>query len=222
MTSKKPPFPLLYILIWKQILSTSDGRDKVFKIIQYLAKMQLWIFNSSDLISKNLSTHCSLFRKMIRLAHVLEPISESFELSELKNNESDLDVYLNRMNVYVSILNDLSDDVICVGKMGILSSNWIRKATPISDRCWFFSIFIDLYFQIQSLKQMKNQKDSKEINKIHLIYISVGKLISDLIFCSIDVFQMGDLINPGWQTVSGLTAASLGTLKLYIKHSKNF
>ncbi|KAL2913123.1 hypothetical protein HK105_207360 [Polyrhizophydium stewartii] len=54
--------------------------------------------------------------------------------------------------------------------------------------------------------------------KIWTQRVSFAKLLTDFMFYTIDVFEMGDRVSDGWQAVSGLVAALLGTCKLYRKH----
>lgn len=107
----------------------------------------------------------------------------------------------------------------------MLDKRWIDICTPLSDRLWFSGIFIDVHANLtdyQNLrfkfeKETDKEAKGKLADKMFISRISLAKLLADFVFCSIDVFHLD--VNEGFQCVSGLTAAILGTLKLYIKHS---
>ena len=106
----------------------------------------------------------------------------------------------------------------------MLDKPWLDFCTPLSDRLWDAGIFIDVHANITDYKQLSANhekevdKAAKEklASKMFISRISLVKLISDFVFCTIDVFHLD--VNGGVQAVSGLTAALLGTYKLYIKH----
>ena len=191
-----PKSPVFFLIIIKQILSTADGRDKLFKVVQYSLKVDNWIRNSKN--RTELIATLSMTRKMVRLANGLDPLLEIKSQSLEK-----LD--LNTINNIASLVSDVADDVICLGKLNLIDSKWIRFATPISDRSWFITIIIDIFNLSQTIKE-----DSNNLKKISMV-----KLFADLIFCSIDVFKLDP--SPGWQNLSGLVSGSLGTIKLIQK-----
>lgn len=188
--------PLFFLLIIKQILATTDGRDKLFKVIQYSLKMNNWLKNSKSSVA--LISHLSLARKMIRLLHGLDPLLEL-------NSDSFLNVDATTINNIFSLLSDTADDVICLGKLKVFDDKWIDMATPISDRSWFITIILDIHDLLKSIQQ-----EPTYIKKISLV-----KLLCDLIFCSIDVFKLD--VSPGWQNITGLVSGSIGTYKLIQK-----
>lgn len=188
--------PIFLLIIIKQILATTDGRDKLFKVIQYSLKLKNWLKNSK--VSVSLISHLSLTRKMIRLLHGLDPLLEL-------NADSFKNVDATTINNVFSLLSDTADDVICLGKLKILDDKWIDMATPISDRSWFITIILDIHDLIKSIQQEPTT----------LKTISLAKLICDLIFCSIDVFKLE--VSPGWQNVTGLLSGTIGSYKLIQK-----
>ncbi|KAI8852679.1 peroxisomal biogenesis factor 11 [Chytridium lagenaria] len=252
----------LRLMVLRKILTLNDGRDKVLKCVQYGSKAALYLNlleGKEDGVApivprmEKLVSHMSMTRKIIRLAHFLEP------LDTLKTFLSDLDqlalvipglssrtkqtpTFTERMLAFgtllgaiVGIANDLSDDAICLAKMGVLDKSWIKPCTPLSDRLWFASIFIDAHEVLQDVimltakrERLKRAKSNltpneKMENENHLLMhrISLAKMSADFIFCTIDVFQLGEKgWDDGWQVFTGLAAAILGTTKLYIKNSK--
>ena len=84
VTSTKRPNPKSTDEILRRLLVHSDGRDKYLKVIQYFGKVILWLH-----VNKNKSKYPKLYprltamnsqfsntRKIIRLAHFLEPYSD--------------------------------------------------------------------------------------------------------------------------------------------------
>ena len=135
--------------------------------------------------------------------------------------------------------------------LGVIDEGWGKTCTPISDRLWWASIFLDtrellrdraaahskltnIIAKIDEVKRKQEsdaletyeelmldlcaQKDKLE-TKIHVFDISACKLCADFMFCTIDVFDLNKRLrlSDGWQVFSGLSAALLGTWKLYIK-----
>lgn len=217
------------LLIWRRILLLTDGRDKLLKIAQYSSKVLLWKVltvpkSAAQAKAKLLVSHLSLARKIIRLAHFLEPLKDGLDLINEKPDFSSLAAKLAPLNVVIGILNDLSDDAICLGKMGMIDSWWIEKCTPVSDRLWYMSIFIDLHSNVLDMKKLEvkylkeeDQKAKEALKqKLLMARVSFVKLMMDFIFCTVDVFQLK--VSDGVQACAGFFAALLGTYKLYKKN----
>lgn len=188
--------PLFFLVIIKQILATTDGRDKLFKVLQYSLKLNNWLKNSKAWLE--LIAHLSLTRKMIRLFHGLDPMLE-LNMDSLKNVDA------TTINNIFSLMSDTADDVICLGKLKVLDAKWIEFATPISDRSWFITILLDVHDLLNSIRREPTR----------LKTISLAKLICDFVFCSVDVFHLD--VSPGWQNVTGLLSGCIGTYKLIQK-----
>lgn len=216
---------LIRILIFKRILALTDGRDKLMKVIQYTAKFLLWKYPSTDSEMKSkakiISSQFSTIRKVIRLAHFLEPLNEGYDIMRSAKYATTAEK-LAPLGAIIGICNDISDDLICLSKIGLIAKEHSKRLTPISDRLWLFSIFIDIQANLEATNKLIStqdfKKDPKAIQKVYLNRISLAKLISDLIFCTVDVFEMDGKVSPAWQIMTGLLSASLGTMKLYIKN----
>ncbi|KAJ3250933.1 hypothetical protein HK103_003049 [Boothiomyces macroporosus] len=220
---------IVQILIFRKILLLNDGRDKIMKVAQYSSKILLWLVlvekGVNQTRAKQLASHFSLVRKVIRLAHCLEPFNDGLEIVKEKQFDT-LQQKLAPLNVVIGICNDISDDIICLSKLGILDKSWAKTMTPYSDRLWYSGIFIDVHSNIcdtnELIKKLANSKDpesrQKLQQKIFMQRVSLAKLLADFVFCTIDVFEMGDKVSEGYQHISGFIAAVLGTYKLYVKH----
>ena len=206
--------PLVHIL--RRILLLSDGRDKILKIIQYVSKILLIhraLSVNSAKKANNLASSFSTGRKILRLAHFLDGIEE------LYTNKQSLFSFF---SVLVGILNDVSDDFVCLAKIGFLDKKWSDKFTPVSDRLWYLSVYLDVWDCLDGLQSIrkKAEKDPAQQaaikEKLRIQRVSLIKLLADYVFCSIDVFKLD------WertQVYAGLVAAVLGSYKLYVKHS---
>lgn len=213
-------------LVFRRILLLTDGRDKCMKVAQYTAKILLWLSlleKTNAVKAKQVASHFSLVRKVIRLGHFLEGFNEGVSINKERSFGS-LAEKLAPLNVGIGIINDISDDVICLAKLGIVDKQYITKLTPLSDRLWYSSIFFDLHSLwtdynglLKKYEQEGNDEAKLKIfQKLSMARISIAKLLADFTFCTIDVFQLE--VPEGWQNISGLIAALLGTYKLYIKN----
>ncbi|KAI8902011.1 peroxisomal biogenesis factor 11-domain-containing protein [Globomyces pollinis-pini] len=232
--AKRPEVPLLSntlfrILVFRKLLLLNDGRDKLLKVAQYTCKVLLWIYLTSksenQSKAKLIASHFSLVRKCIRLGHALEPFHECLEISKNPSFKT-LQEKLAPLNCMIGIANDIADDIICLSKLGAIDKSWVKKMTPYSDRLWYTSIFFDIHSNLcdtqEHIAAYENARDPekkyKAQQKIFMGRVSLIKLLADFVFCSIDVFEMGDRVSDGWQAVTGLTTAVLGTYKLYVKN----
>ncbi|KAJ3280844.1 hypothetical protein HDU76_009071 [Blyttiomyces sp. JEL0837] len=225
--------------------SVSDPNDKEKKPKRQSTQSRL----------QKLIPHLSMARKIVRLFHFLEPFNElcEFNYSDLHPSSSTLTRsqfrlhWISLVAHIAGIVNDVSDDAIAFSKMGILEKSWATWCTPISDRLWMLSIFIDVHEisvgwiglsgRLRELnRRLKavgggSEKDSAErqgfliekqkiMQKLHVYRLSLIKLSADFVFCFYDVAGLGDRggWNEGWQVFSGLTAACFGTWKLFVKH----
>ncbi|KAI8924199.1 peroxisomal biogenesis factor 11-domain-containing protein [Entophlyctis helioformis] len=232
---------LFRAMVFRKILLLNDGRDKVLKCFQYTAKVLLWClitdakrFPGSHTRASIIASQFSTTRKIIRLGHWLEPLNDHLALAKdgyvklspsMSVSDKTIRV-LAPLAAWLGIINDISDDIVCVGKLGLVDKAWVKWATPISDRLWYASIFIDLHEAANGLRKlryaMQQTTDAVERAKIQakvtMQYVTLAKLSMDFVFCSVDVFELGDRVSDGWQAVTGFAAAILGTYKLYVKH----
>ncbi|KAJ3190151.1 hypothetical protein HDU85_000442 [Gaertneriomyces sp. JEL0708] len=240
-TSKRTPHlkmnPLISILILRRMLLLTDGRDKVFKIIQYGLKTAMWmdIINAKrnttlHAHAKQLIPHLSLTRKIIRTAYWLNSLNELVELSDAPlpaSRRETIRHYAAVFNATVGFFNCIADDIVTAGKLGLVDKPLYNRATILADQLWFVTIFFDVYENMQTtaglrqkLYSTKDVAKRDEIrSKLAMQRISLAKLGADFLFCSIDVFKLGDRgISDGWQAVSGLLSAFLGTYKVWVKN----
>jgi hypothetical protein len=213
---------LISLKILHKILLLNDGRDKILKVVQYLTKSLIWIQKSQNKSLAQLVYHFSMARKSIRLMHFLDPLLEFNENISSQAQRISLEDQLKPLGSALGIVNDISDDIICFGKMGVIDKKWVTRCTPLSDRLWFLTIFIDIHAAVQSVLKIKKAasvpekaQDPALKQKLLLARISVIKLLGDLLFCLIDVFKLD--VSDGFQSLAGLLTGTLGTFKLIKK-----
>ncbi|KAI8907447.1 peroxisomal biogenesis factor 11-domain-containing protein [Powellomyces hirtus] len=151
------------------------------------------------------------------------------------------------VNAGVGIVNGWADDLVVAGKLGIIDKPLYNRATVVADQLWLVSIFIDLHENIQAGFALRRKlaaacnaastpsdtaadtaaaaaaaaKTHRDLTARHRTHtLSLIKLLADLTFCSIDVFRLAERrgISDGWQAISGLASALLGTYKVWVKH----
>lgn len=214
-----------HVDVIKLLLRQTEGRDKAMKVAQYILKLLLlkWKPSTRRDKSKNIASQLSLARKLIRLMHWIDPLSLILKPPKHTTRYE----YLGNC---ISLANDFSDDVVCLGTLGLIPQRAISIATFTSDRLWMLSIFMDLHDSITNYSRAirllhGNTIDCKfdvaalpkTSSDLHAAKITIMKLICDLAFCAIDVFTLKARLGETPQVVAGFVAGVLGTGKMYIK-----
>ncbi|KAJ3293444.1 hypothetical protein HDU79_000321 [Rhizoclosmatium sp. JEL0117] len=142
-TTPKPSGILLSILLFRKVLLLNDGRDKSLKVLQYTAKVLLWVrFLSLQPLtpstSKTLTSlipHISLARKLVRLGNFLGPF-EYLTTSTL--SPSSIFSFLSNVN---GLLTGIADDTATLGKLNIVHPAKVYQTW--ADRFWWIGILFD-------------------------------------------------------------------------------
>lgn len=165
----------------QKLLKELDGRDKLMKIIQYFIKILLHYKLVKAKHWSTITSNFSMTRKLLRLGTAIGPIRE---LSPLKNSIPSTLITLN------ALVNNISDDVFCLYKLGVFGSYLGEKSERLSAYCWFAGILIDLregainMSKLQAKSSKDNDEKSTELKqKIYVAEISIIKLLMDAIFC---------------------------------------
>ncbi|CAG8648370.1 7533_t:CDS:2, partial [Ambispora leptoticha] len=237
ITSKRLKLPP--VEVFRRLVALSDGRDKTLKIIQYTAKLYLWAFlspssvffkhrisNPTSFLKPRLSALASNFsttRKILRLAHFIEPYNElrdyitgayTYPADKIEK----LIYYIGFLNSMIGLLNDFFDDLYCLGKIGVLSKGIEKRAEPIAIRFWFFTILLDvndcllkIWLLNTKMRKVKDKCSKEEWNKLeekkYWLKYNLMKFLADLGFCGYDFF--GFTFSDGWQAITGLVAGIL-------------
>ncbi|KAJ3136371.1 hypothetical protein HK100_001748 [Physocladia obscura] len=134
------------ILIFRKILLLNDGRDKILKVIQYSAKVLLWVKFLSILpvtarTRKSLAKmipHLSVARKLIRFGSFLAPI-EFLSSTSPDASPAYLFNFFSNIN---ALLTNIADDNVTLAKIGLKDQNPFFDTW--ADRLWLIGIGFDV------------------------------------------------------------------------------
>lgn len=251
--TEKARITTLQLSILKKVLAKTDGRDKLVKVVQYSGKLLLWLVLTKEravanpnlyadlrLKVSNLASSFSTFRKIVRLLHAVEPISDYMELaeddakrkgsflSELSFREA-LDRLLAYANALIGVANDIVDDVICLSKIGVLDKTLAKRYEYTSSVLWYSSILIDLYDNLSGHYNLYSKhlqaidgpgKDealaATILEKRRMSAVNTLKLLADFVFCTVDILEPKE-VSDGYQILAGLLSGGIGLYKHWLK-----
>ncbi|ODQ52674.1 hypothetical protein SAICODRAFT_19474 [Saitoella complicata NRRL Y-17804] len=247
------------LAIFRKMLTVTDGRDKTLKCIQYFCKLLVWAFlnrpgnkTSNRLLLRDslkpLITQLSTTRKVIRLGHVLEPISELSDIlrafKSYQLNEKDAGSKRNPLltlafvHTLLSISNDVLDDIYCLGRVGVFRKEVRDWADIWANRAWFTGTLFDLRLnfhsqaklaakveakrQILMEQKVSDEEYSKQMgalqNELFWVRMSGYKLLCDCGFSAYDVFHWK--FTEGYQHSLGFMSGVLSFSKIFAKTTK--
>ncbi|KAI3650107.1 hypothetical protein MP228_005739 [Amoeboaphelidium protococcarum] len=205
------------------VLLITDGRDKFLKIIQYACKLYVLQSQSSVLTKEgksslqkisNLVSALSNARKMVRLLHCIQPWQEVQSILKKGFQQQDVETQISLLNNSLSVLNDISDDIVALCKVGVLDKSHSARFEFYSNNMWFLCICLDLRDIIKTYRSLMAQK-SVDQQKLLYVKVSIVKLLGDFGFCAYDVFQLK--FSDRFQASCAFTAALCGFYKLWLK-----
>ncbi|KAF8955669.1 hypothetical protein BGZ46_002575 [Entomortierella lignicola] len=247
--------------IIREISDLVDGRDKAIKVVQYFAKVILWVFLSDPRQYKILATRLkalakqfSTTRKVLRLTHFIDPLATvltlgaTFRVNLHKHGlrgtltkspsmtwKDTMRDRLGSLNTMIGLVQDISDDIYCLGVIGVLDRSFADKAEPWSNRLWMVGVTIDLHENFQSIRDVKKQiraLESKRVaegfksreeeeawnaqhvkltTKLHWLKVTTVKLGGDFLFCAYDNLHCS--FSDGFQAVTGFASGVAGAYK---------
>lgn len=173
------PFVSRWFNVIQKLLKELDGRDKIMKIIQYFIKILLHYNLVHAKHWSTITSHFSMTRKLLRLGTAIGPIRQ---FSPYKNSLSQTLILSN------AIVNNISDDVFCLYKLGVIGSFLGDRSERLSAYCWFAGIIVDIRENLTSMITLQRSKNDnltlqERKQKLFVIEISVIKLLMDGIFC---------------------------------------
>jgi hypothetical protein len=139
---------------------------------------------------------------MLRLGHWLEPLHA---LSTRPKTQLEL------LNTVLGLLNDVSDDVYCLSKIGLIDGVYGKIAEPWSNRLWMSTILLDM-------QELVHQHSITKGEERYWIRIILTKLFGDLMFCAYDMYKWE--FSEAWPIGTGMASGVLGAYKLWHKTSK--
>ncbi|OBZ76489.1 hypothetical protein A0H81_03552 [Grifola frondosa] len=158
--------------IWRELLKTSNGRDKTFKLMQYSLRMYL-LFHTTIMASPGLRhkgrrpweaelmkrlqsaiAGFSLTRKCLILFNWLPPLtailaehsSVPFSTGSQKQKPKPLlHTFLHASPpVLLEFVNGLADDAYTFSRLGLVGTRAGEQAGRLADWCWFASTLVNL------------------------------------------------------------------------------
>lgn len=197
-----------------QVISKQDGKDKLLKTVQYLARILVTgLGNTRKTVNigmlNSLSSNISLARRTFRLGSWLGDVQP---LTTYKGKEF--------LFLFVSITNSILDDICCLYRHGIITNRVIFEFADLySSRLWLVSIINDIYktnYKIHNqLAICEPNSEEKIIQFLIEILLSLSKIYFDFGFCIYEVLSAD--FSPLFQQTTGMMAAACGLLKLMKK-----
>ncbi|TFK76074.1 hypothetical protein BDN72DRAFT_831517 [Pluteus cervinus] len=157
--------------VWKEMILTSNGRDKAFKLIQYALRVYLLFHNAVtfrrlkrtafelDILKRIHSAvdGLSFSRKTLLLFNWLAPLTtvlaqQSVPFSSEHNkraSQKTVRPFLHALlyappPVLLELVNAIADDVATLAKLGLLSKKTGDRAGRFADWCWMLSTAVGL------------------------------------------------------------------------------
>ncbi|KAI8976779.1 peroxisomal biogenesis factor 11-domain-containing protein [Pilobolus umbonatus] len=211
-----------WLTIIQKYLTEIDGRDKLMKIIQYALKLLLHYAIVKARHWSALTAHFSMTRRLLRVGNAINPLKQLTSANRITLATSETLILFN------ALVNHISDDVVCMYKLGFIDSKIGTRAEMLSAYCWFASIYVDIKNAIQSRQKQRSdyalaihKKEVLEcpqlLHKIYVSEISILKLFMDGIFCACDIWHPS--YSAGIQAWSGFCSGALAGYKLWIRYS---
>ena len=179
------------VRVLRTILQSTDGRDKCIKVIQYSLRLYTFItlhqrqrqhlLKPTDaalvLRAKAATREFSTFRKIIRLGN------EAYALDTLMYSAATN--HYDQARALLELINALCDDLYCLARIGLFSSDVRDWADAWCNRIWFVSILVDLQKALRERPTDGEKKQQHAVTKEQLLWmdISIVKLLADLGFC---------------------------------------
>ncbi|KAL5530626.1 hypothetical protein ACEPAF_6884 [Sanghuangporus sanghuang] len=160
--------------VWREVLKTSSGRDKAFKIMQYTIRVYLLFYSTVgtsrmfsmrkktrweiEMVNRLESTASSLSttRKALIMFNWLTPLTsilsaqyDEFDFSEKSKSKDGskplLQAFLRAPPpALLSFVNGLSDDIYAFYRLGLIGKKTGERAGRFSNWCWFLGTLIAL------------------------------------------------------------------------------
>ena len=148
-----------------RVISNQDGKDKLLKSFQYLARILMTINvrkkQKMERVSmlKTLSSNISLARSTFRLGCWLNDVQL---FTTCRNKEL--------FFLTVNVINNILDDICCFYRHGIISNRKIFEFSDLySSRLWLISIIYDIFKTNEKIhKQLVHYKQNSDDKTIQI------------------------------------------------------
>ncbi|KXS16599.1 hypothetical protein M427DRAFT_144677 [Gonapodya prolifera JEL478] len=214
---RRPTALVLALLLTKKVQSRTDGRDVLLKVPQYLAGTLLYLASQLGVPKpenqgrlNNLKSNFSVARRIIRLGHVVQPLStvvdvvrdllkhreEVVKLEHPKSGEDFARLFA-LFQVFLAIANDVCDDLGTLSSIGVLPSKY-AVADYYGVRLWATGNLIDqfetyeatvrLQTRIQILKEKGETKKARDLSgQLFMTRALQVQLFADAVWLATDI-----------------------------------
>ncbi|KAL5527286.1 hypothetical protein ACEPAG_6077 [Sanghuangporus baumii] len=160
--------------VWREVLKTSSGRDKAFKIMQYTIRVYLLFYSTVgtsrmfqmrkktrwevEMVKRleSMASSLSTTRKALIMFNWLTPLTSILSAQDDELNFSEkskskdgskplLQAFLRAPPpALLNFVNGLSDDIYAFHRLGLIGKKTGERAGRFSDWCWFLGTLIAL------------------------------------------------------------------------------
>lgn len=226
--------PLLVLLFGLQILTRAkrtslsrivsiaqsvDGKDKVFKLIQYLLKLYSMTSSTKNPQLSRFVSLLSLSRKIMRFGHWIDTYG-AMERGNLgySSMTPSFGIFINPGSMtsnyetfqqYVDLANDICDDLSALSRFGLTPPN--SRIDNLANHLWMISILLDVRKQCLKARNIKGTLIDRQEYALQSL-----KLLCDFVFCAIDLLHLNTM--PKTQALCAAISAFLGVRKCYLRN----
>ncbi|XP_033749363.1 peroxisomal membrane protein 11B-like [Pecten maximus] len=151
----------------------ANGRDKLFRLIQYGSKLVWWHLHQNtrgpELVEKlkKLESSLSMTRKLLRMGKSLDFMMAALKSVHIKDTVLRLTITMSKLNQACFLL---FDHIIYAHNVGLIKTDK-KKWSNISARFWVFSLILnlsrnayDLLNIIQEEMKQRQEKHGQQVN----------------------------------------------------------
>jgi peroxin-11B len=184
---------------WIKLTSITDGRDKIYRTVQYFGQFLVWYFSQKGDIRykvliiriKRLSEACSQGRKLFRFGKFLELFRSCAKISTMTNNSMLQYGYLGKNICLGNWL--LLDALQWLNYVGVLHTKSLGRINKYALLFWFMGLSFSLGTHLYQLKEIYSKNSNfhdKKSKETHLDKIK-WNFLRDLLDIFIPASSLG-------------------------------
>jgi len=231
----------------EKLFNTTEGRDKIFKSVQYTGRFALYHLACHpgsnpqliSLLTKLVSTLSSA-RRVFRLGRWIGDINGFVSSLHSRENTKLLEFAVSFVTNILGLASDTCEDLNWLGNQGIIPQHIGEKASFISDATWAAGLVFDIYFALGDLifdtAKLSRQISAVKRNELIALFwqfVSTVKLFCDMVVAMTYAFELKTnkgtmviaiflvntqyLIYVGVFAICGLVSALVSLRKLWKK-----
>lgn len=210
----------------------NNGRDKVFRLVQYASKMVWWNLHKNskglELVEKlkSLESSLSMTRKLLRFGKSLDFLQGALKSVHLKDTTLRLTITMSKLNQACFLM---FDHIIYAHNIGLINADK-KKWSNISAKFWVASLILNLtrnlYDIINILQEMnadieqnrntskpRNGNLTKAVMDNKPVFLDLVKNLADLV---LPLTTLGKLnASPGMQGFLGFVSSVAGIVTVW-------